>query len=230
MAEMSLRDWPAYTAHFQLPLRYLVRDGRSDSAGTVILLHGYQDHALSMTRRMGWLERPDLPFQILAINAPFPVPVWKTDGFVEAYSWYFRDTSRDLMIVNPLDTAAEVANLIKQVLPSDRKIALFGFSQGGYLAPYLARHLQNVRSIIAVGSGYPPEAYAALSPEQLTVFGLHGEYDDRWPTQSSVDAHKRLLTKGFRGEFHTIPGLDHRVDPMLEPYILRFVNEAFGGS
>ncbi len=224
--DKTLRDWPAFTSHFTLPMRFL-RQGR-EGQGTVILLHGYQDHALSMTRRLGWLDREDLPFQILAVNAPFPVPVWKADGFVEAYSWYFRDTSRDLMIVNPLDTAAQVARLVRENLLPNRPLALLGFSQGGYLAPYLAHHLPEVRAIIAIGSGYPAEPYSRLQP--LPVFGLHGASDDRWPIEASQSAHAELLKRGFKGEFHIVPDLGHKVDPVLDPYIRGFLNTAWGSG
>lgn len=213
-------------SHFSLPMRYLLKGPRD--RGTVVLLHGFQDHAMSMTRRLGWLEKDDLPFQILAVNAPFPVPIWKADGFVEAYSWYFRDTTRELMIVNPLDTAVQVANLVRTVLPAEEPLAILGFSQGGVLAPYLARHLLAVRTIISIGSGYPTEPYSHLKP--LYVFGLHGATDDRWPLTDSQAAHADLMRKGFKGEFHVLSDLGHKVEPSLDPYIQKFVAQAFGRS
>ncbi len=191
----------------------------------MILLHGYQDHALSMTRRMGWLEA-DLPFQILSINAPFPVPIWKGAGFIEAYSWYFRDTSRDIMIVHPSTTAERVSELVKEVVHAPTPLVIFGFSQGGYLAPYLAKFLPNTKAIITAGSGFPPEPYSELN-KNIKVFALHGEQDNRWPLESSKSAHKKLLESGFKGEFHVIPNLDHRVDPILDPFVRRMALGAF---
>lgn len=199
---------------------------RGQGPGTVILLHGYQDHALSMTRRIGWLDA-DLPFQILAVNAPFPVPIWKSDGFIEAYSWYFRDTSRDIMIVSPTDTSQRIAEIVRQEIPKGTPLALFGFSQGGYLASYLAKFLPDTRAIIALGSGYPADPYGELN-KNIKVFGLHGAKDDRWPLSSSQEAHGNLLKQGFKGEFHVIPDLDHKVDKSLSPLITRMAMESFG--
>ena len=217
-----MREWPSFKADFTLPMRFL---HRGQGPGAVILLHGYQDHALSMTRRMGWLDA-ELPFEILAVNAPFPVPVWKTDGFVEAYSWYFRDTSRDIMIVHPSTSAQRVSELVREQLQPGTPITLFGFSQGGYLAPFVAKFLPETRAIIAVGSGYPPEPYAGLS-KNIKVFALHGEQDDRWPLASSQAAHQKLLESGFTGEFHVIPALGHRVDVSLDPLIRRMALDSF---
>lgn len=221
-----MREWPVHTSHFQLPMRYFM-DG--EGPGTVILLHGYQDHALSMTRRMGWWGATDLPFRRLSVNAPFPVPIWKSSGFIEAYSWYFRDTSRNLMIVNPRDTAAQVANLVRSLLPADSPIVLFGFSQGGILAPFLAAELSGVRGLIAVGSGFPEENYKNLN-RNIRVHAIHGEYDDRWPLENSKSAHQKVIEMGFHGEFHLIPGLDHRVDISLSPLVTRLALQSFGGN
>jgi predicted esterase len=225
LAEQTLRDWPAYQANFTMPMRYLKR---GSGKGVVVLLHGYQDHALSMTRRMGWLDA-DLPFQILAVNGPFPVPIWKADGFIEAYSWYFRDTSRDIMIVHPDTTSARIADLIGSVVPKGTPLVLFGFSQGGYLASYLAKHLPDTRAIIGLGSGYPTEPYAQLN-RNIKVFALHGEQDNRWPLQASKSAHEQLLAQGFKGEFHIVPGLDHKVDASLSPMVTRMALTAIGGG
>lgn len=179
---------------------------------------------MSMTKRMGWLDA-DLPFQILAVNAPFPVPIWKATGFIEAYSWYFRDTSRDIMIVHPSTTAQRIATLIAQEIPAQQPLAIFGFSQGGYLAPFLGKLLPNLKSIVAVGSGYPPEPYSEVD-KRVHVHAIHGMADDRWPFEASKATHTKLIESGFKGEFHAIPDLDHRVDPMLSPLVQRLVLES----
>lgn len=220
-----MREWPLHPSHYTLPMRYLLRGPKGK--GTVVLLHGYQDHAMSMTRRIGWLENEDLPFQILAINAPFPVPIWKADSYLEAYSWYFRDTTRNLMIVDPNDSAKQVALLIEKILGKNEPLVLFGFSQGGYLAPFLAQHVK-VKAIIAAGSGYPIERYEGL--EKIFVFGLHGAKDERIPVDASQAAHAQLMDLGFKGEFVILPDLTHRVEPVLDSYVRKFTKTAFGGA
>jgi len=203
-------------------MRYLLR---GSGPGTVVLLHGYQDHAMSMTRRIGWLEK-ELPFRILAINAPFPVPVWKADGFIEAYSWYFRDTTKGIMIVSPATSAEKIADLVHEVLPKDEPVVLFGFSQGGYLAPYVAPLIAATRAIVAVGSGYPSDPYSKVD-KQVRIFGIHGADDTRWPLESSRAAHADLLANGFMGEFQVIPGLEHKIDPVLAPVVQQLALSAF---
>lgn len=190
--------------------------------GVVVALHGYQDHALSLLRRLGWWER-ELPFAVLAVNAPFPVPIWTAEGFKEAYSWYFRDTERGFTIVSPQDSAAQVFELLKELNLIRVPTVLFGFSQGGYLAPFLARHLTALRGIIGLGSGYPPGPYQGLAP--TAVYALHGERDERIPFEGAKKAHADVLASGFTGEFISLGALTHKVDPAAEPHVRRIVAE-----
>ena len=218
--------WQEKNYSFPLPLRYVLSQPKSpqispqSSEGLVLLLHGYQDSAQSMLKRLGWLEG-DLPFQYLAVNGPFPVPVWNAEGYKEAYSWYFRDTSRDLVLVQPSTTAERLNQWLKDLNLAERPLVLFGFSQGGYLAPFLAKHLPNVRSIIGLGCGYTEEGYANLKP--LDVWALHGSLDDRIDLEKSKSEHTALLTKGFRGEFIEIPNVGHKVDPAIEPKLRELI-------
>jgi predicted esterase len=219
--KFAMQSWPLRRYEFPMPIRYHL-SAPTAVKGVVVCLHGYQDHALSMLRRIGWWDAV-LPFQILAINGPFPVPLWLNDGFKEAYSWYFRDTSRDLEFVSPAATALNLSQLMTDLNLKDTPKVLFGFSQGGYLCPYLSQQLNAVRGIIGLGCGYPEEAYALNKP--LKVYALHGSSDERvLPEPARLD-FERILTVGHRGEFHLIPGLTHRVEASVEPLVRRLALE-----
>lgn len=220
---LTLEKWPSRKYAFSLPMRYNLW-GPKDR-GTVICLHGYQDHALSMVRRLGWWEK-ELPFQVLAVNAPFPVPIWTAEGFKEAYSWYFRDTERGFTIISPAETAERVYDLAHELGVTEGPLVIFGFSQGGYLAPFVAPHLKTLKSIISLGSGYPAEPYKGL--KGINVYGLHGDKDERIPIAASQEAHAQLMRSGFGGEWITLPGLTHKVDPQAEPVVRRLVMQSLG--
>ena len=148
------------------------------------------------------------------MNAPFPVPVWDADGFKDAFAWYFRDASRGLTIVAPETTAEHLARLLRDLKLEDEPKVLFGFSQGGYLAPHLAKRTRNVRLIAGVGCGYPQAAYDGLA--KLPVHAIHGEKDERI---SLTQARSEYEATGFPGEFHLIPGLEHRVNDQVEKLV-----------
>jgi len=214
--------WQEKSYSMPLPFRYVLSEPSHDRL--VVLLHGYQDHAQSMLKRMGWLDA-ELPFQWLAINAPFPVPVWNAEGFKEAYSWYFRDTSRNLVVVAPQTTASKVAALFEDLNLGQRQKVFFGFSQGGYLAPFVAQQTSAVRGIIGVGCGYTPEGYKDLPATK--VFAVHGLNDERIALQQAKEEHQTLMQNGFTGSFHEIPGLTHKLDPMIDALVRDLIHQCF---
>lgn len=217
---MIFADWTVKKYDFSLPFSYKLF-GQSKN-GTVILLHGFQDHALSMLKRLQWLDR-DLPFQVLAVNGPFPVPVWTSEGLREAFAWYFRDTSRNLTIVAPEHTAERLGRLLAELKISNLPTVIFGFSQGGYLAPHLARHLPGIRGIIGLGCGYKLEAY--IGQENIPVHAIHGANDQVIKALTASGEHSELLHHGFQGQFHSVEGLDHKIDVKVEPLVRRLAEE-----
>lgn len=195
--------------------------------GVVIVLHGFQHNAASMMKRIGWLDQ-QLPFQVLAVNAPFPVPVWDKEGMRETYSWYFRDRDRGISIVEPEQTALRFAEFLDDLdLESTPKI-LFGFSQGGYLAPYIAAQAKHVVGIVGTGCGYNFEAYEKISP--IPVLAIHGTKDERVDFQRSKKEHAAIIKLGFKGEFVEDSNLEHKVQPSIEPLVRNFALKHLKGK
>jgi predicted esterase len=201
--------------------------GESEDDRLVVLLHGYQDNAQSMLKRLGWLDSAP-PFQWLALNGPFPVPIWNADGFKEAYSWYFRDQSRGISLVEPSLTGEVVAQLIKHLGYSARPLVLFGFSQGGYLAPYVAKHLPNTHGIVGLGCGYNQQAYLGLKPTQ--VRGIHGTSDERIDLETARREHRAVMELGLKGSFLEIQNFTHKIDMSIEPTVRRSIESVFEES
>ena len=216
----DLLNWPAHKCCLELPLRYFARGPEGE--GIVYCLHGYQDHALSLLRRIGWSDG-ELPFQIMAINAPFPVPVWKADGFLEAYSWYFRDSSRNLEIYSPQQMATTLAQFLKDFNFLKRPAVIFGFSQGGYLAAALGRHLPNLKGIIGLGCGYRYDIWEQLP--KTAVHAIHGSVDSRINADQAKAEFDAILKFGHQGHFHRIEALGHKVDRKIEPLVRKLALE-----
>jgi predicted esterase len=218
----KLHEWPLIHHRFDLPVRYYRRDS-SRTAGVVICLHGYQDHALSMVRRLGWSDRDDLPFTLIAVNAPFPVPIWTEGKFTEAYAWYFNDATRGIAVGSPAAAADAIADIMKKESLDTRATVICGFSQGGLLAPVLASRLPAARAIVGIGTGYPAELYRNL--ESIDVHALHGVDDETWPIAAATDAHRSLAATGKSGTFTALEGVRHRLTPLVGNHVVRVAAE-----
>ncbi len=191
-----------------LPLSFRHRPA-SDLKVLVIFLHGYTDHGGSFLRRL-FKDEPSDVFSraaLLAPNGPFPVPVKSETGWREAYAWYFYDDRDQKMVISPETAILGCEKLIQDFGYESVPKILVGFSQGGYLAGYLAPRIRNVVEIIGVATGFREDCYPAGAP--WTVTAIHGAADEVFPLDRARQSHAQVLKKGFEGRFHEIPKLNH---------------------
>jgi predicted esterase len=175
----------------------------------VIFLHGYSDHGGSFIRRLypeGWPAALK-DAAILVPNGPFPVPVKSETGWREAYSWYFYREDEQRMVISPDTAIRECKQLIKKFGYEDIAKIVVAFSQGGYLAPQLAPHLENVVEIVGVATGYREDYYPP--PAKFKITAIHGTDDEIFPIAQARTTHGKILSHGFHGDFIELPGLKH---------------------
>jgi len=86
---------------------------------------------------------------------------------------------------------------------------VFGFSQGGWLAPFVAQNLTDVRGLMALGAGIREEYYPQ-PPAAWPVDFMHGTEDHIVDRQQAQKSHAQLIARGYQGHYELIPGLDHR--------------------
>ena len=163
-------------AHVDLsfPVSYVFNPA-SDSTRGLMVLHGFSDHAESVTKRLIGKNTTIEGATLLAPNALFPAPVKKGDEYKEAYSWYFRDPKTGMQMSSPEFAAAAVVKLVNHLDLNHLTWVVLGFSQGGFFAPHLIRAGLNIKTIIAVGAAFRPEAYQGLKPFRLHA--IHGQDD-----------------------------------------------------
>lgn len=175
----------------------------------LLFLHGYSDHGGSFVKRLFPDHWPET-FQdaaVLAPNGPFPVPVKSDAGWREAYAWYFFDEKSGGMIITPETSIRGCLDLISKFGYEEIPKVIVAFSQGGYLAPQLARKLNGVKEIIAIATGFREDYYPSSAPWVITA--IHGSDDPVFPINDARDAHARILKIGYRGEFFEVPKLTH---------------------
>lgn len=177
--------------------------------GLILLLHGYQDHGGYLFRKLfpqGW---PADELAWLAPNGPFPTPVKTEKGWKEAYAWYFFDPDLNRLVLSPDTALRGIQAAIQHEGLADLPKLVFGFSQGGWLAPFVAQHLTEVRGLMALGAGIREEYYPHPSVGWPVDF-MHGTEDQVVDRQMAQTQHARLLARGYRGRYELIEGLDHR--------------------
>jgi predicted esterase len=179
-----------------------------------IYLHGYADHGGSFTRRLFPEGYPQALAETSALipNGPFPVPVKTEDGWREAYAWYFFDDSRQKMVISPETAINGILSLVAEFGYEHVPKALVGFSQGGYLAPYLAQRLNNVVTVVGIGTGYRTDFFGPLGKRDSkapSVHAIHGVGDTVFPLETAKAAHQKVIELGFQGNFHSVENGTH---------------------
>ncbi len=222
MAE-SPRELPLKLEKVETTLPFTFRHRPVDKPKLLVLfLHGYSDHGGSFLKRLFQDQWPEsfARAAVLAPNGPFPVPVKSETGWREAYAWYFYDEKAGEMMISPETAVRGCEQLIQKFGYEQIPKVIVGFSQGGFLAPHLATHLNGVREIIGIATGFR-EAYYPLSSEApaisevtpWTVTGIQGSDDEVFPLAETRAAHAALLRRGYSGEFVEIPKLTHVASP-----------------
>jgi predicted esterase len=194
-----------------LPVDYLLRKPAVPRE-VILLLHGYSQTGAKI---FGKLE-PFCPRDaaVLAVNGPFLTPVRTESGYSAGYSWYFYNPITDEYAVDMQTGVEYLAALLAQLGLDSLPIRVVGFSQGGYLAPFLARRCSKIAQVIGIGCEF-------LSDEidfdvRFRMDAIHGGRDEVVSAASAGTGFRRMQERGVKGEWHCLPETGHRIDENVQ--------------
>lgn len=188
------------------PFNYQSR-GDSSSERLLILLHGYQQSGKWMHRRFEELE---FDGQVIAPNGLFPVPFKGKFGWQVTYSWYFYEPESNVYVIE-MDRGIDY--LLRGLAPhlvGKTDVRIIGFSQGGYMAPFLARSIEQSVQAIGVCCRFRSEKLKEKLSFRLDA--IHGEDDQLVDLPRAKSCFDEIIGRGNRGEFIKVKGLGHDVD------------------
>ena len=161
------------TLEMNLPCDYLLKT--CESPEVVILIHGYNQDANRFYKKL----KPALPNNknILVPNGPFPIPKFVKDHYEIGFSWYFFDKNSKTYFIDQTPAREFLKNLLHKLGFLDKSVTIVGYSQGGYLAPFLGQSLPNTQQVIALAAEYLPK----LNDQQVkfrcdSIFGSNDEF------------------------------------------------------
>jgi len=136
-----------------------------------------------------------------------------------------RFREKNLVNVAPQDTAAHLGRLINSLCAADAPKVLFGFSQDGFLMPYLAQTTKNVQGVVGVGCGYHPEAFDGLN--HLRIEAIHGQKDERVAVEQVKSDLQALRQLGFLVNFHHVVEMAYKIEPHHRTLLFERIRCAF---
>lgn len=198
---------------FQIEVPYkLIKTGKSSQEKPLIVhLHGFNQNIKQFERLVDDLL--DLQAFHLFIQGPYPIYNRSRKKKVEEWgrSWYLYDGEQD-QFVESLERASEfVESIISKILNqiTDNRVALFGYSMGGYLAGYFALSRPAVISeLIVVGGRIKTEVFEGREGryEHLNVLALHGKKDASVKSEPQQKSCEQLSQWGADVRFKEING------------------------
>jgi predicted esterase len=197
----------------------------TDFKAIILLLHGYSEEGQTIYKRLN----DHLPQDHLVVAVDglfplvdrFPLDTKPTDKkLLRGYAWYFYDAVHDKYLID-YDVAASALNsLLTTLNPQQKEITIIGYSQGGYLAPFIAAKNKNASYVIGVNCSYRHDLFPQnFWDRNIRVDAIQAEDDPIIDIESSKERHSHL-----NGNFDLIPNENHRLSKNLCKIIGRYVH------
>lgn len=196
---------------FPYPCEYSYQESATgNKKSLLLLLHGYQQTGVWIYKRLRKLF-PD--YEIYSPNALFPLPHRLENSWLMTYGWYFFDPDTKEYIVDMQPAVDYLKAFLEPHLAGVEDIRIIGFSQGGYIAPVLAKELSQVKQVIGVGCRYRTE----LLTGQLgfRIDAIHGVEDQIVEHDRAQECHAQIISQGNTGEFLSMPSVGHELNPAV---------------
>lgn len=185
---------------------------KSSSKKSIVLLHGYRQTNNWIYKKL--LDSIGSTFNIIAPNAPYLVPRRNPNLIENAYAWYFFNDKRTEYLV-PIDDAIRiVSEIIKTYVPDDHELYLCGFSQGGYLTPFIGQNFKNTQKIILLSARIRTEVLREIN--SFETHSIHGNKDLIINIDRSRNCHKEFIELGNKSFFHEIDNLEHDINEEVQ--------------
>ena len=195
---------------FKIEVPYkLIETGESGSKPLIVYLHGFNQNIKQFQKLTAPLR--SLEAYHLFIQGPYPIYDQKRQKKVENWgrSWYLYDGLQD-QFIKSLELSSEfIQEIVDNILPQIdvSRIALFGYSMGGYLAGYFAlSRWKHVNDLVVIGGRIKTEVFEENpgNYEHMNVLALHGAKDQSVESKPQRECSEQLAEWGANVTFEEL--------------------------
>ncbi len=169
---------------FKIEVPYkLIEVGDPGKKPLIVYLHGFDQNIEQFKKLVNSML--DLEAYHLFIQGPYPIYDQKREKKVKDWgrSWYLYDGEQD-QFIRSLELASEfIQEVIDSILKhiSVSRLAVFGYSMGGYQAGYFAlSRWKHVNELVVIGGRIKTEVFEGRKGnyDHMNVLALHGSKDE----------------------------------------------------
>lgn len=205
------------SANFTIETPYhIMESGEAGEKPLIVYLHGFNQNREGFQTLVSPML--DLCAYHLFIQAPYPIYDRRRKKKVSQWgrAWYLYDGDQDQFIHSLEQASAFIENVLDKLQDtlSWQRLAIFGYSMGGYLGGYFALsrpHL--VQELMVVGGRIKTEVIKKKGSRynDLKVLALHGSKDQRVQSEPQQDSCQELSRWGAEVTFKEVVA-GHRLD------------------
>jgi predicted esterase len=207
-----------FNVSVDVPFDFQIRRAK-DPKGLALLMHGYGQSGAYMFHKLAaaipedfTVLAPNAPFPLYIWDAPFPSPGWRERKVRMGYTWYFYDSQSNEYFVDMEPSLQALTAGLKHLGVFDLPATVIGFSQGGYVSPFIAALMPDPRQVIGVSCDFLSDDFGEKKIN-FRADAIFGDSDKIANIEAGKSSHEKFLAdKKIKGEFHVIPGLDHEIN------------------
>lgn len=165
--------------------------GDPNSSNIAILLHGYGQNSDIVIE--DFKDTLDKDYYWIIPNGVFPMPKKRADKISYKFAWYFYDNHEQKYYIDFKYPCSVLSNFIDQIDDKNRPVTIIGYSQGGYLAPFLGQAIERTTKVIGINCNY---RHDMLEDEfNFDLFSIHGNSDPIVDYKNSQNSFEKLVPK-----------------------------------
>ncbi len=205
------------TIQAKLDISYLYKKGSSKKL--YILLHGYLEKYSKIYQPLKGLIPNDA--HILAPNGIFPIPIHKKKYMFLRYAWYFFDSHKKKYYVNHSVPVDFIISIIQKLNLENMDITIIGHSQGGYLAPFVAKELKRVNKVIMINAQLRHDLLGKkVDYEIIAINAAEDTIVDPLKAKLLIDEFREF---GNQATFYLVQNTGHEVSLSIQDLIKKIL-------
>jgi predicted esterase len=188
----------------------ICREGSSNK--TIVLLHGFRQTNSWIYKNLQ--EYIPKEYTIICPNGPYLVPRRNPNLMDRVFAWYFFNNKINKYLVPIEDSVRIVLETIKKFSPINNEIIVVGFSQGGYIAPFIAKELALAKDCIQICARIRTELLK--EKYNFNLHAIHGEQDKLVSIDRVKKCFDEFIVYGNKGSFSGLADLDHDITKQVK--------------
>ena len=196
-----------------------IDEGPVDAEKVILLLHGYGERSKTIYKKL----KSELPAdqRIICPNGPFPMPKKTDDGFKMSYAWYYFDPITEQFFIDYDLPATLLQNFMISNGFDKLPLTIIGYSQGGYLAPFVGQKLKNTKQVVGINCRF---RYDMLGPTlNYKLDAIHGQKDELVDPVKAQESFNVLRNRGIKGEFYMVEEEGHPISPPIKKVLAKLI-------